>query len=331
MTTNTSTRTAVAQCGFVRLLFLVALLSLNVDAAIDPTSTSPAAAKPAVAMPGTLPKGAIELLAINAFPSGDWWTADGLPAHKYDVGEFGFLNDRFTTDSANFKLYFRAPNVPAGTSWMLSGLDSGELEPFATTSDRKPAPDTMAFAADASYGTEFADLTVGIATGEWETIGKLSVTNHGNYSNLISTDYKLSGGMEVGEGRVSGNLAHGTKIWSVSMFVPGDSPTEPHLTGKAKITVVHNVNTGSWNKSPKNWAVRVIAVDQAGQEILPEEITEDTETSAFVHATYVFGGLMFSQTKEFRLQVRPFQLTEFPHVALKPKASGTPASVTVAR
>jgi len=330
MTNKNTVHTMKARTPFVRLLLIAcfthALLPGAENTAPATAPGGPAAAKPVVAMPGPLARGSLELLAITAHPSEHsyvasqpWWTADGAPTHNYALAKSESLMIRSTTHQDTYELYFLAPNLPAGASWTLSGLSSPDvLRAFSISPREKPAPGTMAFVGSAPWGTEFVDLTVGIAAGDWETIAKLVTDKHGSDSSLISTDYSLPGGMQIGEGSVSGNLAHGTKVWSVSMFVPGLALGAPDPKGNARITVIHNVNIGSWNKNPVDWAVRVIAADQTGQEFFPATI-EDAETSAFVHATYVFDQLTLAQTKEFRLQVRPFQSAEFHHVALKPK------------
>ena len=324
------------------MLALVVADKVIVRGADNPTTDIPPASlaptPPHLAWPGPLPQGSIELLAITAHPSVQsygpsqpWWTADGSPTHQYDLAKSDSFSGRYTTHSNTYELYFLASNVPAGATWTLSGLHGPDvLRPFSISSGEKPVAGSMAFVASAFWDTEFADITVGIAAGEWETIAKVGTDKNGSGSILISSKgidsqtFRAAGGfMSVGEGIAYGNLLHGAKIWSVSMFAPGFSPNDPPPTGTAKITVVHNVNIGSLNMKPIEWAVRVIAVDQAGQEILPTKTIEDAETAAFVHATYVFDTLTFAQAKEFRFQVRPFQSAEFHHVALKPKPAAS--------
>ncbi len=250
---------------------------------------------------------------------------------------------RAVSDSIGYVFYFHTSNLPNGATCMLSGVDlEGELPgTFGLTPDGKPIPDDLCFFANAGilsvhslFDTPqtFVDLTMGIASGEWETIGKLLMENHGSGSSLIfskGTDPKpaqpLPGFTRLADGRISGSLVHGSQWWSVSMY----SPSEPSRATGARITVIHNVNTQG-PRMPANWQVRVIALDLNGKECLPTKRTDEADTGAFAHGTYVFDELKVDQVMEFRLQVRPFQLINFPHVALRPKVPSPPTPVTFA-
>jgi hypothetical protein len=264
-------------------------------------------------------------------PQTPWWTADGSPAPKFERNPLKPQHGGgFTTHSITYDFYFRTKTNPGRATWVLSGGGS-QAWSFGTKlgpNDERKTPrgellsDIVCFSTDVNWGAKSADLTVSVASAQWESIAKVGADPKGpGISKLLVWDkegYAGEGVWSADNQSVTGNIRRGDAHWSLEMssaeISDGDKRTH------SKVTVIHNINTGRPDK-PLEWDVRVIAIDQSGKEHMPDadSFGDRTLTYAFINTAYEFSDLPLAQAKEFILQVRPFQSQKFSHVALEPK------------
>ena len=237
-----------------------------------------------------LPQGEIELVAIARHPSAGqaWWRPDRSP---YTEKPFENPRGRFTVNDPMMEhreFVFRLPKD--------ASLQSRDSEPAGAwggsgvpESDGRPMYAYRYLLAAFPRTASTANFHVAVASGDWTTIYHHEPA--GSHSS-------------------QGRHGDGTQ-WTVSF-----TPAVENVDGSTVVNVAY---------SPGEQDTRVLAVDNGGQEHTASR-TEGSIVGDARQLASTFQNLPLKQIKEFRFQVRPYQLVEFRNVAIQPQAGSAATS-----
>lgn len=238
----------------------------------------------------TLTNGAtIELLALadgDAAPN-QWWRPDGTPLTNtvFDIqGPAGMLgNDRVRT-----KFAFKVTGAP----WVMETANY-EFEPSAGSSaggevwrNGERIAGGWPLVAAWAYVTNHATLRLGMHIEPWRAIA------------TFATD---------GSGHTETRTLAGDPAWIARLNHFSDDGTD------TRATVV-------LNRQPRNWRMRLVAVDREGRE---HAYSQSSNTPAENHETWTctFSQLTVDRIQHFQVQVQPVYWIEFRKVPLSPNGT----------
>jgi hypothetical protein len=261
----------------------------------EPVTEKVEAEKPPVAGPWTakLPKGEIELVAVSRHPSEDrpWWRPDGSPynGHHFNTREF------------------------------LTGARNRNSLP---TGDQKSA--YYEFALRTSENTCFVQPMDLPPRGRWTYGGALQADGH-----LVKGYWWSEAMLPKSANTADPRLFVSCGDWTpVCEYIPtGSDAVQRRRVGDTEWTVSFDDEIGDTiakatnyfvNRQRIRWDIRVVAIDNMGQEQMPSrceaaKLTDDVRT-----AIATFQRRQPDQFKTFRFEVRPFHTVEFRNVALRP-------------
>ena len=236
---------------------------------------------------GGLTQGKTELVAIAPHPSkaGAWWRPDGRIA---DETELGFINEGSRTypgpEEHAFEFVFRTSDLPPEAS-----SPTFHFEPAASwAGGGSPAklgdpekPLANHHLVAATFSKRVERATVRVG---------IAIDP---WQTLVSSPRP---------GNMGTSINHQGVAWNVSF-----SEAVETKSGELVLPVAHN--------PAPDWQTRVVAVNAEGVEIKSHRrSTQNDQTS------YRFTNIAFADVKEWRLQIRPYQWTEFSDVPLRPAA-----------
>jgi predicted Ser/Thr protein kinase len=233
------------------------------------------------------PRGTVELLAVSdagAAPN-QWWTPDGtpIPDTLYELLQVGRVeSDNWS--NKNFVVRYRDLPADASGPQIQFELSGGSSSGGELLRDGKKFPGSLPVRASFPPTATEATVRVGFDLGEWKTVS--THDRNGNSQTVINI--------------------RGVPNLRPQIHEIGEN------NGQARVTML-------LVKQNVDWKTRVIAVDVNDVEHT-DSSGRATPMDKTLVLTYDFLRLPRARVKEFRVQVRPVQWTEFRKVALVPNA-----------